>query len=287
MPDRPHVVIVTGMSGAGRSRAAMGLEDLGYFVVDNLPPALVPAVVEHIGASEPQRPRLALVIDTRGGLTAEDFQGAHDWLENHGYPTTVLFLDADDSTLVRRFEESRRPHPGDGGTLAEQIALERTDFEDIRGEADLIVDTTDRTVHDLRRIIEEEFSGDRPRRPLRVAVTSFGFKWGVPRVADLVFDVRFLPNPHWQAHLRPLLGTDAPVREFVFSDPDAQEFLDRIESLLDFLLPRFEKEGKAYVTVAVGCTGGHHRSVAMAEEIAKHLVERGTDVTIRHRDVHR
>jgi RNase adapter protein RapZ len=283
VPD-PRVVIVTGMSGAGRSQAANGLEDLGYFVVDNLPPPLIVDVVDRAGLSEGAREKVAVVVDTRGGVTATDINGAVYGLLGRGVPTTVLFLDADDDTLIRRFEETRRTHPVREGTLAEKIALERKAFEEIRGMSDIIIDTSDLNVHQLRRRLESAFDAEGPVRRMRIDIVSFGFKRGMPRVADILFDVRFLPNPHWVPELRPLTGADEAVRDYVLGQEDAAEFVDRTVSLLEWLVPRYEAEGKAYLTIGVGCTGGRHRSVAIANEIAYRLDGLDAVVTVRHRD---
>jgi UPF0042 nucleotide-binding protein len=288
MPDRPQLVVVTGMSGAGRSVAGKALEDLGFFVIDNLPASLISQVVAQADpAGNPKRSRLAVAVDTRGGLSFEELEEVLLALATDGVPTTLLFLDADDEVLTKRFEESRRPHPVEAPTLSESIALERVALQDLRGSAGVVIDTSERSVHDLRKALSEVFAGERPQRPMRVAVTSFGFKHGVPRVIDLLFDVRFLPNPYWVLSLRPLTGLDQQVQAFVSSHPDAAEFLRRTESLLDFVLPRYEGEGKSYLTIAVGCTGGRHRSVVIAEELGRWLGERGVDATVRHRDAER
>jgi UPF0042 nucleotide-binding protein len=284
--EQPQVVVVTGMSGAGRSQAAKVLEDNGYFVIDNLPTSFIGDVVDRMNVPE-ARSRLAVVVDTRGGLTFEDLDAAVNGLRSRGVPTTVLFLDADDATLVRRFEETRRTHPVEQGDLAEKIIIERDAFEEIRGSADIIVDTSDLNVHDLRRRLEEAFASDRPERRMRVDVVSFGFKRGNPRVADVMFDVRFLPNPHWEEALRPYTGLDQPVRDFVFGSQDAADFMDHVFGMLEFLLPRYEAEGKSYLTIGVGCTGGKHRSVAISEAIGAWLRDRGVEVVVRHRDIPR
>ncbi len=285
-PD-PHdatVVVITGMSGAGKSGAANVLEDLGYFVVENLPPALVGEVVDRAGVVDGLRPRTAVVVDSRGGLTADDLDEAIIGLEGRGIHTIILFLDADDATLVKRYEEVRRPHPVDASTLGESIAEERHGLEEVRAAADVVIDTSDLSVHDLRRRIEDAFTRDLSFRSMRVDVTSFGFKRGTPRVVDVMFDVRFLPNPHWLPELRPLTGLDSSVREYVLGNADAQKFVADVGSMLDFLLPRYEAEGKSYLTIAIGCTGGRHRSVAIAESVADHIRSRAVDVTVHHRD---
>ena len=284
MSESAQVVIVTGMSGAGRSYAAKVLEDNGFFVIDNLPATLIGDVVDRVGVPE-SRSLVAVVVDTRGSLTYDDLEAAINGLRSRGIRASVLFLDADDRTLVRRFEETRRSHPVAQGDLAEKIRIERAAFEEIRGMADVIIDTSELNVHELRRRIDDVFSSDVPERHMRVDVVSFGFKRGNPRVADLMFDVRFLPNPHWEDDLQPLTGLDHPVRDFVFGTDDAKAFMTHVYSMLDFLLPRYEAEGKSYLTIGVGCTGGKHRSVAISEAIAGWLEERSVDVSVRHRDL--
>ncbi len=279
-----HVVIVTGMSGAGRSQAANVLEDIGYFVVDNLPLDLVPNLVTSVGVADGSRSKVAIVVDTRSGIDATTLDLALIDLQRAGIPTTVLFLDADDRVLVQRFEESRRPHPIPQTALLRSITAEREMFEEVRAVADVIIDTSEISVHQLRDQLHDAFaSGSRPA--MRVDVTSFGFKRGIPRVADLMFDVRFLPNPHWIADLRPKTGLDDEVREYVFSHDEATTFLSKVTDLLDFLIPEYEAEGKSYVTIGIGCTGGKHRSVAMAEAIGSHLAERGFETVVHHRDM--
>ena len=281
-----RVIIVTGLSGAGRSQAAKGLEDLGYFVVDNLPPSLIVEVVDRIGVVEGTRSRAALVVDSRGGVTAADLDAALRALRGRGIRTTVLYLDADDATLSRRFAETKRSHPVAEGTVADKIAAERVAFENIRGRSDVIIDTSELTVHDLRRRLEEAFAGESPRPRMHVDVVSFGFKKGVPRVVDVLLDVRFLPNPHWNPQLRPLSGIDEAVSSHVLGHEDAGEFLDRAVGMLEFLIPRYEAEGKSYLTIGIGCTGGRHRSVAVAAELAKRLRGQGSsEVDVHHRDL--
>jgi UPF0042 nucleotide-binding protein len=288
VPERPQLVVITGMSGAGRSLAGKALEDLGFFVIDNLPANLIARVVEQADLTgDPRRQRLAVAVDTRGGLSFEALEGVLVALAIDGVPTTLLFLDADDEVLAKRFEESRRPHPVEAPSVAESIALERAALGDLRGRADVVIDTSDRSVHELRRLLEEVFAGERPRRPLRVTVHSFGFKHGMPRVIDLLFDVRFLPNPYWFPELRPLTGLDEPVIRFVMSYPDTAKFLTLAQGMLEFLLPRYEAEGKSYLTIGVGCTGGRHRSVVIAEELGRWLAEHEVEASVRHRDAER
>ena len=282
--SEPHVVVITGMSGAGRSHASNVLEDLGFFVVDNLPADLIVDVVRRSGVGDESRDRFAVVVDTRGGVTADQLSEAVKLLRQMGLRTTVLFLDADDRVLIRRFEETRRPHPFAASTLGESIALERANMLEIKGLADLLADTSDLNVHELGDRLRNAFARGLSARQMQIDVTSFGFKRGVPRVVDLLFDARFLPNPHWQPELRPLTGLDDSVRDYVFSFEEADIFLSKVSELLDFVIPQYESEGKAYLTVGVGCTGGRHRSVAIAEAIGRHLRTEGRDVTVHHRD---
>lgn len=283
---RPLVLVITGMSGAGRSTASDTLEDLGWYVIDNLPPALIVPVAELAAAPGSSVTRLCLVTDVRGREFFADLEGAIADLRAWGADVRIVFLEAEDDVLVRRFEETRRRHPADSGDgLLSGIAEERRLLGDLREQADLIVDTSDDTVHELRDQIIDLLSGP-TREGLQVNVLSFGFKRGTPREADLLFDVRFLPNPHWVESLRPLDGRDPAVRDHVLGQPIAGPFLDRLEDLLDVTLPGYLAERKRYLTIAIGCTGGKHRSVAIAEHVAAHLADRG-DVSVRtvHRDL--
>ena len=279
----PQVLVLTGMSGAGRSTAAKVLEDLGFTVIDNLPPQLITGAVDHHGVTEGRR-KVALVIDSRGGLPVDAIRTAIRELEQQGIRTRLLFLDAEDQSIIRRYEENRRPHPLQKGSLVEAIAAERDLLDPLRDVSDTVIDTTDLNVHQLRERIGDQFS-EGTQRPMRVSVTSFGFKHGTPRDIDIMFDVRFLPNPHWVPELRPYRGTDKPVADYVLSSDDAREFVAKVEELLDFLIPRFEAEGKSYLTIGIGCTGGHHRSVALAEEIGRWLATNDIDARVRHRDI--
>ncbi len=287
LPTGPQFTLITGLSGAGRSEAAKCLEDLGFFVVDNLPPALIPKMAELVEATGgPQR--VAIVADARGGKFFEDLANALDGLRDRRIATRILFLEASDEVLVSRFAETRRKHPlAPEDRREEGIRRERAIMEALRGDADLVIDTTGLTPHELRERVRDAFSKAPPETGLQVAVVSFGYKFGVPRDADLVLDVRFLPNPYWLDWLRPLPGTEAPVQRYVAGQPQYAEFMSRLRSLLDHVLPGFVAEGKSYLTVAVGCTGGRHRSVVVAEDLVSYFRERGLPVTRDHRDVDR
>jgi len=275
------------MSGAGRSSAAKILEDLGYSVIDNLPPRLlVPAAQSHELLAERHR-HLAVVIDSRGGLPIQEIRDAVEELGRAGVLTRVVFLDADDDVIVTRYEENKRPHPLGRPTISESISAERELLADLREEADVIVDTSALNIHELRDQITAQFSEEDMTRPMQVSLRSFGFKHGTPRDTDLLLDVRFLPNPHWIPELRHLRGTDERVAEFVMGEDAAKEFVDRVDELLTFLIPRFEAEGKSYLAVAIGCTGGHHRSVAIVEELGRRLAQHGIKASVRHRDIER
>ncbi len=284
--DAPHVLVVTGMSGAGRSSAAKILEDLGYTVIDNLPPSLLGQVVQAHDLPQAHK-HLAVVIDSRGGLPTGELREAIIELEREGILTRIVFLDADDNVIVSRYEENRRPHPLGLDTISEAIEAERDLLSELREMADVVIDTSNLNVPALRERLEVQFSEDEMERPMRVSIRSFGFKHGAPRDTDLVFDVRFLPNPHWVPELRDLRGTHLPVSDYVLNSEGAQEFADRIDELLGFLIPRFQAEGKSYLSIGIGCTGGHHRSVAMAEELRERLTEHGVNASVRHRDIER
>ncbi len=280
-----NVVVITGLSGAGRSQASKIFEDIGYFVVDNLPTVMIADLAATAGAAEGERRRIAVVTDTRTGMNAIDLDLALMDLHREGIRTTVLFLDADDDVLIRRFDETRRPHPAAGNSLAESIATERTAFEPVRELADVIVDTSDLNVHQLRDRLRQAFEEADFTPRMRVDVMSFGFKRGTPRIVDLMFDVRFLPNPHWVEELRPKTGLDTAVRDYVFGHEEAGVFLRKAIDMVDFLLPHYESEGKSYLTIAIGCTGGRHRSVALVEAFGSYLTDAGVQTLVHHRDV--
>lgn len=285
-PPDVEVVVVSGMSGAGRSSAARALEDLGWFVVDNLPPQLLPEALEVITARA-EADRVAVVVDARGGKLFDQLESAVLELIQNSYDLKVLFLECSDDVLVRRFESSRRPHPLQGtGRILDGIHRERELLGNIRATADLVIDTSVKNVHDLRRAVQAAFAEGEPAR-LRATVMSFGFKYGIPVDADFVADVRFLPNPYWAPELRELRGTDAAVNDFVIGQAGAVEFLDTYAHIIDLATNGYLVEGKRFVTVAVGCTGGKHRSVAMVENLSGRLSAAGLDVSVIHRDLGR
>jgi RNase adapter protein RapZ len=284
--DAPHVLVVTGMSGAGRSSSAKILEDLGYTVIDNLPPTLLGLVADAHDLPQTHK-HLAVVIDSRGGLPTGELREAIIELEREGILTRIVFLDADDNVIVSRYEENRRPHPLGLDTIGDAIEAERELLSELREMADVVIDTSNLNVHELRERLEALFSEDEMERPMRVSIRSFGFKHGTPRDTDLVFDVRFLPNPHWVPELRDLRGVHHPVSEYVLGSEGADEFVDRVDDLLGFLIPRFQAEGKSYLSIGIGCTGGHHRSVAIAEELRQRLTAHGVNASVRHRDIER
>jgi RNase adapter protein RapZ len=280
-----EVVLVTGMSGAGRSTAARALEDEGWFVVDNLLPALIPETVRALGEDSGVS-RLAVVVDVRGGRFFDDTERALAQLRAEDLDVRILFLTASDEALVRRFESNRRPHPlQQGERLVDGLRRERVVLAGLRADADLVIDTSQLNVHDLRHKVEAAFG--REPAALRATVMSFGFKYGIPVDADVVLDARFLPNPHWVDELRGLTGLDAPVHDYVAQVPAAGDFLDRATGLLDLMAKGYLREGKRYVTIAVGCTGGKHRSVALAQDLAARLVHQGVESLVVHRDLGR
>jgi RNase adapter protein RapZ len=282
------VAVVTGLSGAGRSTAAKCLEDLGWFVVDNLPPELISTMVELGSQARGAITRIAVVMDVRSRAFTDDLDAIIKDLDARGYKPRVLFLEATDEVLVRRFEQVRRGHPMQGGgRLIDGIAAEREVLRPLRTDADLILDTSTLSVHQLRAKIEDAFGTDADVGT-RVTVLSFGYKYGLPMDADLVMDVRFLPNPFWIPELKEQTGRDGDVRNYVLSQEGAEEFLDRYHELLRLIGAGFRREGKRYLTIAVGCTGGKHRSVAISEELSRRLSdEDGTAVKVVHRDLGR
>jgi len=279
--NRTHLVIVTGLSGSGRSAALKAFEDMGFNCVDQL----LSAFVELDQGSE-EAFRSAIGIDIREKGFPERFPALYRELKSHGLAIEMLFLDASDQTIVRRFSETRRPHPLARGTTAllDGISRERTALTEVRELADRIIDTTDYTVHDLRQAIERQYAAGDAGRPMVITLLTFGYKFGVPYDLDLLFDLRFLPNPHFVPELRPHTGEDPGVREYIMAQPDSAEFLARLQGFIEYLLPRYRREGKSYLTIGFGCTGGRHRSVAVSLMIAERLRQSGYDVIIKHRD---
>ena len=283
----PELTVVTGMSGAGRSTVGDVLEDLGWFVVDNLPPELIPTLVELGGRTHGEVSRIAAVVDVRGGQFFADLREAMRQVDAMGVSVRLVYLEASDDVLVRRFESSRRPHPLQGARrVTDGIEAERRLLSDLRGDADLLIDTSGLNVHQLRAKVEDAFAGD-IQPSMRASVVSFGYKYGLPVDADLVLDCRFLPNPHWVPDLRPQTGLDPDVRAYVLEAPGAAELLDRYAGVLEVISRGYLREGKRWMTLAVGCTGGKHRSVAMAEELGRRLRDAGMDTTVVHRDLGR
>jgi RNase adapter protein RapZ len=283
----PEIVIITGMSGAGRSTAAKSLEDLDWFVADNMPPDLLPTMLDLVRRAQGAVPRLAAVVDVRSRAFSTDLKSVVGDLEARGARPYVVFLEASDDTLVRRFDSVRRPHPlQEGGRVVDGIAAERELLQEVRGEADFVLDTSMLNVHELRARMRDTFGGD-AETGLRVNVVSFGFKYGLPVDADMVADCRFLPNPHWVPDLAPLTGQDQEVREYVLGQPGAEEFLGAYIEAVRVAMSGYQREGKHFVMLAVGCTGGKHRSVVMAEQIASRLAGGGAGVRVVHRDLGR
>jgi UPF0042 nucleotide-binding protein len=284
-------LVVTGMSGAGRSTVAATLEDLGWFVIDNLPAALIMKMVEMIDLPGSEIERVALVIGRGGANTGveyfEDLADVLDALRKTRNRVRVLFLEAADDVLVRRYEGTRRRHPIDARGVEESIADERRLLGPVRDRADLLIDTGELNSNQLRTRILEAFDDSSADSNMQTSVVSFGYKHGIPLDVDIVFDCRFLPNPFWVEELRPFSGLDAPVREYVLSQAESQEFLDKVDDLLTAILPAFIREGKSYLTIAMGCTGGRHRSVALAEALAGRLGGHGHPTSVFHRDVDR
>jgi RNase adapter protein RapZ len=279
-----HLVVVTGMSGAGRSTALKALEDLGYFCVDNIPPALIPQLVQLLGETK-ELNRVGLGMDVRTGSFLAGAEQVLDGLTKGGHDAEVIFLECNDGELVRRYSETRRSHPlAPGGDLMKAIQSERDRVAPLRARARVILDTSGMSVHDLRRTLIDYISKGSGRPRMVTRIVSFGFKSGLPVDADLVFDLRYLPNPFFVPELRQLSGLDSRVAHFVNSAPETVELLDDLEGMLRRMLPRYEREGKAYLTIAIGCTGGRHRSVSVAEALAKRLCG-DREIVVVHRDM--
>lgn len=286
-PLKPNVVIISGMSGSGKSTAVKALEDVGYFCIDNMPVPLLPKVIELTTAQHDTRAiqSYAFVIDTRELAFLDHAGEVIDQMEADGVPVEVLFLEAGDDILVRRYKETRRKHPmSDGGTVREGIIKEREKLHELRLRANSIIDTSTHTVHTLKAWVQEHY-GTSDEREMHITVLSFGFKHGLPQECDLVFDVRFLPNPYFVEGMRPMSGLDEPVLDYVMSFAESTRFVELFHQLADFTLPLYRWEGKAYLTIGIGCTGGQHRSVAISQIISSRLRGRGWNVTVRNRDV--
>ena len=279
-------LVVTGMSGAGRSTAGATLEDLGWFVIDNMPSALISKVSELVDGAGSEMERVAFVVGRAGG-DVEEVLPALDALRSARNRVRILFLDAPDEVLIRRFEGTRRRHPQGSGGVEASIADERRMLADLRDRADLVVDTGELNTNQLRSRLIEVFAAGQPDASMSTSVVSFGFKYGVPIDVDLMFDCRFLPNPFWVESLRHHTGLEAPVRDYVLERSETQEFLAKLDDLLAMLVPAYVREGKSYLTIALGCTGGRHRSVAIGEELGRRLATRGVAATVFHRDIER
>jgi UPF0042 nucleotide-binding protein len=282
-----QLVVVTGLSGSGKSSAIRVLEDLGFYCIDNMPVALISRFVELWESSREEVRRVALGIDVRARHFLDEFPRVFDELRAARIALEVLYLEASDDVLLQRFSETRRPHPAAlGGVLKDGIQRERERLQALREVADRILDTSALTVHELRAALRELV--ERPEAgTMTVSLVSFGYKYGLPSDADLALDCRFLPNPFFVEELRHLIGTDAPVAEYVLRREETQEFLARVTDLLEYTLPRYQREGKSYLTIALGCTGGRHRSIVLVEELRRRLTERGHRVLVRHRDAER
>ena len=280
-------VVVTGLSGAGKTQAMHAMEDIGFFCVDNLPPALIPVFYDLCVKSEDIMGRVAVVTDTRGGELFKSFFTAMEALKHDKKPYKILFLDASDNVLVRRFKETRRKHPLSddlNGSLEQAVKLEREMLKPMRESSDYVIDTSLVSPAQLRSRIAQLFLNS-AEDSLAVHCISFGFKFGIPMESDLVFDVRCLPNPFYDENLRPLTGLDAPVRDYVMEKEETKGFVARFTDMVDYLLPLYAKEGKSQLVIAVGCTGGHHRSVALAQYMHDHLVQKGVRASVTHRDM--
>ena len=282
----PQIVIVSGLSGAGKSHVLHCFEDVGFFCVDNLPPPLIPTFVHLCTQGDGRSQRIGLGIDIRGREFLAQSFATIERLKSQGYRVEILFLEARDEVLVRRFSETRRPHPlARDRPIVEAIAQEREELQELRNRADLIIDTSGYTVHELKAFISQRYL-DRAQG-MAVTLISFGYKYGPPYQADLLFDVRFLKNPNFVEPLRPLSGEDPRVASYVLGQPETGEFVGRLEGLIDFLLPLYEAEGRTYLTIGVGCTGGRHRSVVVIERLRAYFEKRGVQPTVRHRDLDR
>lgn len=284
--EKPEFTIITGLSGAGKSEAMRTFEDMGYFCIDNLPPALISSMGDLISLPGSKIRKVALVSDVRGGMFFSTLLEELDKLKSRGIEERILFLEASESTIVKRFKETRRRHPlAETGRVKQAIARERKLLQSLRGRADLVIDTTDLTAHELRDKIRTSLLATSDKEGLLITVVSFGYKYGIPLDSDLVMDVRFLPNPHYIEKLRRHTGKERVIRDFVMKREETKQFLEQFLGMLDFLIPHYVTEGKTHLAVAIGCTGGTHRSVVLAEATEKHLAARGHEVVVQHRDM--
>lgn len=286
--SRLNLVIISGLSGSGKSHALKAFEDAGYFCIDNLPPALLPTFVELCNQQNGEITNVALGVDVRERVFFSDLVGILERVKGLGHSVHLLFLEAREEVLVRRFSESRRPHPLlPQLPVLEAVRIEKERVAELRRHADRIIDTSDLTVHELRELLTREFQREPSARKLTISLLTFGYKFGVPYDIDLLFDVRFLKNPYFVPDLKPLPGDDPRVRAFVLNDSDAVALIGQLEGLLKFLIPYFEREQRSYLTIAIGCTGGRHRSVAVAGRLAESLSAMGHQVSLKHRDIHK
>lgn len=287
--ENPRLIIVTGVSGSGRASAMRVLEDLGFYCVDNLPVALAPNVLELVAGAEPELKGVALGIDPRERLFFPLWPGIFASLEARGISPEIIFLDASDDVLARRYSETRRPHPmaQTGATVVESIDRERSALAEMRERANRVIDTTTLTVHELREVVTAAVLGAGSGSRMVISIVSFGYKYGLPVAMDLVFDVRFIPNPFFVPELRALTGLDQRVREYVMAQPESRRFIDEVAKLLAFLIPLYQRESKSYLTIGLGCTGGRHRSPVLARELTGQLKRDGLEIGVRDNDIAR
>lgn len=281
-----RVLVISGLSGSGKSTAVRVLEDEGFFCIDNLPVQLFPTIIELVKKAQESVPGVALVMDIRGRDFLKGFEKIFQEIDDAGHAVEIIFFDATDEVLIRRFSETRRRHPAlESGSVPEGIRYEREQLAGLRRLATLVIDTSELNVHQLREMVLARVKGESGSRRMTIHLQSFGYRYGIPLESDLVMDVRFLPNPHFVPELKPFTGLDDGVRKYVLDKPETAQFLARFEGLLEYLLPAYQREGKSYLTISIGCTGGRHRSVALVEELRKFFVRAGTAVKVSHRDM--
>lgn len=281
-----RVLVISGLSGSGKSTAVRVLEDEGFFCIDNLPVQLFPTIIELVKKAQESVPGVALVMDIRGRDFLKGFENIFQEIDDAGDAVEIIFFDATDEVLIRRFSETRRRHPAlESGSVPEGIRYEREQLAGLRRLATLVIDTSELNVHQLKEMVLARVKGESGSRGMTIHLQSFGYRYGIPLESDLVMDVRFLPNPHFVPELKPFTGLDAGVRNYVLDKPETAQFLDRFEGLLEYLLPAYQREGKSYLTISIGCTGGRHRSVALVEELRKFFVRAGVAVKVSHRDM--